>query len=284
MTSFMAPLSFCRDPCLWPAADPGGPMLFRIASSRITSGSCRIGVSTGSRKHEVTSGFMSHAFDVARKRRTEIGALVRYRHGRLPNTDDRSIYLEAAARHLPPGRDPVFALENWARQVGAVLPYGEIQDAIDSVRGAPRLRADTQAKELQVTDRERTALRLVTIGSIDVDKRERARRRKARKRIRDRERNARKRAAKGATPRAQWLAGSISRLKPWEAMGISRRTYYRRNGTGVSPTIPALNGRRTCATARVVSRRSEQPVLHRRKLKERFRAKDGVKAALEQSR
>ena len=28
--------------------------------------------------------------------------------------------------------------------------------------------------------------------------------------------------------RAEWLAGSLSRAKPWEAAGCSRRTWYRR--------------------------------------------------------
>ena len=35
-----------------------------------------------------------------------------------------------------------------------------------------------------------------------------------------------------AMPRAEYEAKSISRMKPWEAMGISRRTYYRKKSAG----------------------------------------------------
>jgi transcriptional regulator with XRE-family HTH domain len=35
-------------------------------------------------------------------------------------------------------------------------------------------------------------------------------------------------------PRADYLANSISRSKPWEALGISRATWYRR-GKPMSP-------------------------------------------------
>lgn len=31
-----------------------------------------------------------------------------------------------------------------------------------------------------------------------------------------------------ALPRAEYLANSLSRSKPWEALGISRATWYRR--------------------------------------------------------
>jgi FixJ family two-component response regulator len=32
-------------------------------------------------------------------------------------------------------------------------------------------------------------------------------------------------------PRAEYEANSLSRTRPWEAMGISRRTWYRRGKT-----------------------------------------------------
>jgi hypothetical protein len=46
---------------------------------------------------------------------------------------------------------------------------------------------------------------------------------------RNRQRRTDRRRAAGALPRAIWLAANpISRLKPWEAQGISRATWYRR--------------------------------------------------------
>jgi hypothetical protein len=51
---------------------------------------------------------------------------------------------------------------------------------------------------------------------------------KARRKERDRIDKAAKRRAAGALPRAVYEANSLSRTKPWQAMGISRRTFERR--------------------------------------------------------
>jgi hypothetical protein len=87
-----------------------------------------------------------------------------------------------------------------------------------------RFKADTIARRLGVTMAERTALKLTTIGAIDCNVRQRARLRDERKRARAIER----RRALGAVPRAQYEAESLSRTRPWDAMGISRSTWYRR--------------------------------------------------------
>jgi hypothetical protein len=167
----------------------------------------------------------SAPFNMARKRANEIAALVRHRHGRLPDTDNRCIYLEAAAHHLKPGDgDLAFALEQWARRLGAVLPSEEINAIVQHVQASPRrFRADTLALLLRVTYRERTALKLTTIGCIDVTRAQRTRLRKERKR---RAQHARRRA-RGAMSRAEYLANSISRQQHWQAAGVSRATWYR---------------------------------------------------------
>ena len=63
------------------------------------------------------------------------------------------------------------------------------------------------------------------VGAYDADKRERKRRRKERNR--QIQGNA-KRREKGAKTRAEYEANSISKAKPWETEGISRRTWYSR--------------------------------------------------------
>src|SRR5262249_32553936 len=83
-------------------------------------------------------------------------------------------------------------------------------------------------------DRQRTAVGITTIGSIDVDRKQRNRRRRERQRM-NRER---RRRARGARPRAEYLeANSLTRTKPWVAKGISRRTWYRRRGTSPPTAI-----------------------------------------------
>ena len=158
-------------------------------------------------------------FDMARKRSREIAALVLHRHGQLPDTDDRDIYLEAAAWHLKPrDGDLAFALDQWSRRVGAMLPIAEINRIVESVSAKPRrFKADTLARMLRVTHVERTRLKLTTIGCYDVSKAERTRLRKERHR---RGQQARRRA-RGVIMRAQYLATSISRQQPWWPQDVS---------------------------------------------------------------
>ena len=85
-----------------------------------------------------------------------------------------------------------------------------------------RFRADSIARELRVTYAERIALKLTTIGCIDVSREERLRLSKDRRR---RKQQAR-RHAQGSVKRSDYLATSKSNLKPWVAEGISRATWY----------------------------------------------------------
>jgi hypothetical protein len=62
--------------------------------------------------------------------------------------------------------------------------------------------------------------------------------RKAEKKKRERERSRRRRAAKGAVDRALYESASLSRMEPWKAQEVSRRTwYYRRAIAQVRPQI-----------------------------------------------
>lgn len=168
-------------------------------------------------------------FNIARLRAREIANLVKYRHGRLPNTDDKVIYIDAVRSHLQPrDGDLAFALENWCRQVGAVLHWNDIKAAV--AKAPHRTRADTLGRALRLLDAERAACKIVTIGAIDVDKAERAERRKAKHRERARQR----RIAAGATPRDQ----SLSRTQPWKSLGISRSTWERRRKAGAAMMGP----------------------------------------------
>jgi hypothetical protein len=80
------------------------------------------------------------------------------------------------------------------------------------------------AEELGLVFELRQALGLTSIGSIDVDRAARAKRRAEIKKERESER----RRNDGSMSREEYLARSKSRTKPWEEMGISRRTYERR--------------------------------------------------------
>ena len=86
-------------------------------------------------------------------------------------------------------------------------------DAILRANPPRRISADRLGRHLHVSDFERSALRIYTIGSYQTPKAERVRQRKEKDRL---HKQARRRAS-GARPHEQ----SLSRTKPWEARGVS---------------------------------------------------------------
>ncbi len=92
---------------------------------------------------------------------------------------------------------------------------------LEGVNRFPRIwTAQALALKLNLTEVDRRGLGIRTIGAVDMTPAERKQQRK----LRDRQRQRDKRRARGATPRES----SKSRLKPWEALGMSRPTFYRK--------------------------------------------------------
>src|SRR5690606_12801147 len=84
-----------------------------------------------------------------------------------------------------------------------------------------------QTCALPISDEEQRRLR--TIISTDLAKE------------RHRKRDEARRRAAGAIDRATYEANSLSRRKPWEALGMSRRTWYR-----VGKPMPPESGTSPC--------------------------------------
>ncbi|MDB5617475.1 hypothetical protein [Tardiphaga sp.] len=158
----------------------------------------------------------------------------------MPDTDDADVYIMPAAlcfrqlaidRGCEPSPDHMTGqIEFWCKKWAP--EYLEIPALVARVCKSKRNgigKADQIADKIRLSDADRTRLGIRTIGSYDVDKRAREKRRAARKRERDRENARLKRATNGALSRQQYLADhSLSRTKPWEAQGISRATFMRR--------------------------------------------------------
>jgi hypothetical protein len=125
------------------------------------------------------------------------------------------------------------------------LTGAELDDLLQEVIRHPRhWPARELGIKLNLTEAERSEYDppIRTIAAADVSDDERKRIRKARKV----EQRRNQRRAHGVKSREQYLAGSKSRLKEWEALGCSRRTYYRRlakskDGTGLTP-VPKQDG------------------------------------------
>jgi hypothetical protein len=177
-----------------------------------------------------------NGFDIRRRRQREVEALAR--HVGAADTEDFSHYLVAWLQARPAPGDRVFAVQNAARRMGRQIDHAQAFAIVAAARTMPRPRTpDGWAKILHLTYKKRQALGITTIGSIDVRKRQREELRKQEKKARE----ARRRRARGIKPRSQ----SLSHTKPWNALGISRRTWYRRQKTAQT-TATAPNGTNTC--------------------------------------
>ena len=159
---------------------------------------------------------------VKRRREIELHA----RHVGAADTDDLSKWLVAWVWDNPRSKDQVGAVMECARRIGRKgFTEAEAQDVIEEAEATPRAKkADELACYLRLDYETRKALRITMIGAYDADKRERKRRRKER----NRQSKERKRRENGAKTRAEYEANSISKAKPWELEGISRRTWYSR--------------------------------------------------------
>lgn len=164
--------------------------------------------------------------------------LLFHRLGSAPDPCDSDIYLLPVAQHFrrnladkkgPPTSGEVLnLLELWAARFSSRTSRSRLEQVARAAIDRPELeKADVLGVRLRLTDAERTYLRINTIGACDINKAERERRRKARKRDRDRIRAEKKRRQRGVLPRAVYLAQCSTVSAPWEAQGISRRTWER---------------------------------------------------------
>jgi cytosine/adenosine deaminase-related metal-dependent hydrolase len=177
-------------------------------------------------------------FDVAAKRRREI--VLHGRHVGAAETEDFSQWLIAWHWHNSKARDPIWSLMEAAKKMGGKITEAEasaITKEASITRKHHHLSADNLARFLGVTYAQRQALRLTTIGSVNVGKRARTVLRKRRACLRE----ERRRRATGAIPRAEYEAKSLSATKPWKELGISRRTWERRRNKARDASPCAAN-------------------------------------------
>jgi hypothetical protein len=159
-------------------------------------------------------------FDFHAMRRNEI--VLHARFVGAMDTEDRGRWLVAWAVHNPGARDQVWSLMQAAQRMGGAITEGEATAIADQAAEIPYVwKADQLAKYLGLTYAQRQALRLTTIGSVDIGKRAR----RVLRQRKDRLAKERKRRAAGMRPQSQ----SLSQTQPWREMGLSRAAWYRRN-------------------------------------------------------
>ena len=182
-----------------------------------------------------------------RIRRLVLGELKRIYRGRygvtLPDDDAGRDDLELLLVHVVADKRR-HAIEIWSPWISE--PQAERMLAkLPATR--PSLPAIAERLRLTYAEREAHAVRL--IPPVDLTAAELEEHRKAKRRARQAER----RRKAGAVTRVVFLATSTEKNKPWEAQGISRRTWYNRRRsctcTGMKPTR-VLGELQTSATSR----------------------------------
>jgi hypothetical protein len=159
-------------------------------------------------------------FSFPAKRRREI--VLHARHVGAAETEDFSRWLIAWVWHNPKAKDQIWSVMEAAKSMGGKITEAEASAVTEEASITRKhLTADNLARFLGVTYEQRQALRLTTIGSVNVGKRAR----KELRRRRDRLHKERKRRAAGMRPQSE----SLSATKPWGQLGMSRAAWYRRN-------------------------------------------------------
>lgn len=184
---------------------------------------------------------VSRPFELLRL--ADIEKIIRHRHGRtIPETDleDNAFWFTAGHAidcYYDQEIDRLQVLTEWLQKWAPWMEAPAIAAKETLAKCHPRrlnMRARKAAEILNVGYDEQQALGLRTISCNDKSTAELKALRKARKSERDRERRAAERRAKGARPRSE----SLSQAKPWEAEGISRRTWERRRRANDANSSP----------------------------------------------
>jgi hypothetical protein len=197
---------------------------------------------------EVARAYKAHAWDalqtkigksitksrmMALVRLRELESLYAFRYGamHLPQGDEAAAleYLEIAAQHIAHLHGEVEKhIIAWARCWAPWVPADQAERLAKRVAAKPRKwRADSMARELNVTKAERDALGLTTIGAVDFTKRQRTKAAKDRRSQRDRTRRERAAADAGRVLRARPGRPHRTTTPPWELAGMTRSTWYR---------------------------------------------------------
>jgi hypothetical protein len=168
---------------------------------------------------------------------SDLEKIFRDRHGaQLPDDAVGRDCLFIMANHLAHRNDPVGRILTWVELWAPWCDDDETEALIgQAMRRRMKWRADPLAVRLGLDYATRTRLGITTIGATDCKKYKR----ESIRRKRDAAATRARRAKAGAKPHAL----SAEQTKPWEAEGISRRTWYRRRngtvGTDSSTTIPS---------------------------------------------
>jgi hypothetical protein len=150
-------------------------------------------------------------------------AVARYGHA-LPDDDAGRDDAFVMAAHLARRPDAEHRITKWLSLCCPWMGEDETRELMARACSKQwRWTADKLAIRLRLTEAERRWLGITTIGAIDLTKEERARRRQDR----TNQQKELTHRSKGAKSRTDYETNSATRTKPWELLGMSRRSWYR---------------------------------------------------------
>jgi hypothetical protein len=123
-------------------------------------------------------------------------------------------------------------IEVWAPWIDTAEAYELVEAVLRKPEYLKKIKADDLGKLINLTYAERKKLGIRTIAPADLSPEEFEARRKERRRENDRARKTHKRRQAGVRSRTTYRATALRKLRPWERLGISERTWYRRGGSG----------------------------------------------------
>jgi hypothetical protein len=164
---------------------------------------------------------------LAELRVRDLNKLLQHRHGyRLPDTDAGRAFAVVMVQHLArlQGFDVFQRIPSWCELYAPFLELGEVSALLNEAVNAPKYwKAIALGWHLRISTHERRLCRITTIQAFDRDIIIEGREKKTR---RTAARQALRRKA-GVKTRDQYLE-DVKSAQPWRALGISRRTYFRR--------------------------------------------------------
>lgn len=139
---------------------------------------------------------------------------------------------EISVRYRASGYRPTFADYHRANLMKIlndrrIAGHSEIISILSLLENPRKLKALTVGKLIKLTDEERCILDIRTIQPFDISPAEHRANVIAQRRLRQRLFAEKKRREHGAIPREAYRQASLAQQRPWEAMGMSRRTWYR---------------------------------------------------------
>jgi hypothetical protein len=174
-----------------------------------------------------------------RRRLGDLKRVLRSRYGHtLPDDDagrdDLELLLDVVS-FVPNARYRMKnIIQTWAAWMSTNESYELVEHVLRKPRYLRKIKAAQLGDRLSLTYREREALGIRTIRPGDLTPEQFEERRKEKRKAKKRALKERARRKAGVKSRIVYLATSLSRQKPWQREGISRRTWERRRARDAS--------------------------------------------------